>query len=357
MRIESIECRPFKPRYRGKGFSVSYGHLTELDHRLLMVQLAGGPRGWGEIVRLPAKDSTAAAEVEDRWLPRLQGLDLDALPALVREVRGEGSPARGLSLAIETAMLDLVGQITEMPMSALLGGPPRGDVPALLGLSCEKPEEVAGEIRASGAPHRMIQGKMGVGEIAEDLDRTRAALDALRPDQIFLADFNGVLDLDTALDALPGLHHPALIWEEPCRTLDENIELAKALETPVLFDQCIDGLEPLGRAIAAGVAAGVSVKPFYMGGLGPARAARDMCNATGTRMRIDGPWSGQVANAASLHLALGADPELLMFSGDLTGPLETASGLIRHPAPGRVAPAPGPGLGTVGLDLWQQETT
>ena len=81
-----------------------------------------------------------------------------------------------------------------------------------------------------------------------------------------------------------------------------------------------------------------------------------MAVAAGMPCRIDGPWSGQVANAASLHLALGADPELLMFSGDLTGPLETASDLIRHPAPGRVAPAPGPGLGTAGLDLWRPET-
>jgi hypothetical protein len=39
------------------------------------------------------------------------------------------------------------------------------------------------------------------------------------------------------------------------------------------------------------------------------------------KMRIDGPWCGDIATAAILHLALGAPPDLLIAGCDLREPL------------------------------------
>ena len=64
-------------------------------------------------------------------------------------------------------------------------------------------------------------------------------------------------------------------------------------------------------------------------------------------MRIDGPWCGDIATAAILHLAVGAPPELLVSSCDLREPLiiDTDLGGVRTMESGRIAPLTGLGLG------------
>ena len=49
---------------------------------------------------------------------------------------------------------------------------------------------------------------------------------ALAPEQTILADFNGALDVATALETLRAFHDPRLVWEEPCRTVEENLAVA-----------------------------------------------------------------------------------------------------------------------------------
>ena len=64
-------------------------------------------------------------------------------------------------------------------------------------------------------------------------------------------------------------------------------------------------------------------------------------------MRVDGPWCGDIAAAAIVHLALTAPPELLVSSADLREPLalSPALGGVEHVAPGQIAPPAGAGLG------------
>ena len=355
MRVARVEGAPLDPPFKGAGFNVSYGRLERLDHRLIRLTTDTGLHGMGEIVRLPAKDTSVAQALEDQLLPLVRDEALEDLPGLIDGFREEGPAVRGLCLGLETAMLDLIGQASGMPLSALMGGPANGDVPALLGLGCDAPDEIAAEIHARSGPHRMIQVKLGVGEIGLDLHRIEAALAALSPGQTLLADFNGALALPEALEALAGLDDARLVWEEPCKALDENLAFAAKAARPVLFDQCTGSLPALQKALASGLPWAVAVKPFYLGGVTVARTARDMAVAAGMPCRIDGPWSGQVACAVSLHLALGVPEDLLLFSGDLTDPLDTPNDLIRHPAPGRVGPVAGPGIGPLARDAIEGE--
>lgn len=345
MRVSQVEFAPYRPALAGNGFAVSYGRLTALDHRLLRLRFEDGAAVVGEVIRMPGRATDEAAAMEDRLLPLLRGAAFADLPALAATIRGQGPSARGLALAVECAFHDMLGRRSGLPVSVLLGGPAEGDVPALLGLSCETPDEMAAAFTARGAGHANVQIKLGTGSLEDDIARIRALLPLLEPGQTLYADFNGVLTYDLASEALAQIDHPALVWEEPCRTLDDNLALAYLFSRPILLDQCIDSLDGYRRALTETRLHGVSIKPFYLGGLAPARTARDLCAAAGVRFRIDGPWCGPVGAAASLHLALGAPPELLLFSADLTDPLAENGRAMRHPAPGRVAPPPGPGLG------------
>lgn len=71
-----------------------------------------------------------------------------------------------------------------------------------------------------------------------------------------------------------------------------------------------------------GHAAAACIKPAFLGGLHTVRRLRDLCIHTGMQMRIDGPWCGDIASAAILHLALGTPPALLIAGCDPREPLD-----------------------------------
>ena len=78
-----------------------------------------------------------------------------------------------------------------------------------------------------------------------------------------------------------------------------------------------------------------------------ARDLLDRCAKKGTRVRIDGPWCGDLGAAAVLHLAAGVEPELLIASCDLREPLDYRVGLngVVELANGQIVPPQGAGLG------------
>lgn len=345
MEIVKVDAIPFAPKFAGEGFVSSLWRLTELDNAVVRLETLDGAVGWGEIGRPPPLAATMR-EFEAEELPNLPGNDLAGLPARLEEWRAAGKPGQCVAFGVELAMLDLIGRVCNMPVSAILGGPAAGDMPEYLSLSAGAPEEMAARARHEGAFFPVIQVKLGTDDLDTDLKRVRAVLDELGPAKKVLADFNGALAVDDAIRVLPLCTDPRLLWEEPCRTYDENLEATRQTGIGVMVDQCLVDLETNFRAVKDKMAA-IAIKPDLLGGLGPARTVRDMCRAARIPMRIDGRWSGQIAGVGQLHLALGAPADLLLATIDLTEPIETGREMIRHPAPGRVGPYPGPGLGPV----------
>jgi len=346
MRIINIEVYPFEPRFLGSGYKMSFGNQTKLFHRLVRLTAEDGTKGVGEIVHPAIYDLSEVVALEDAHLPGLDGISLADLPGLLAKWRSGGKLLQGMVFGVELAMLDLMGRKLGVPVSSLLGGAVVTDMPEYLSLSSDAPEAMAKIVRAKGSAFASIQAKLG-GDIGIDLERVRAVLSVMRPDQLLLADFNCALQPDDAIRALPEINDARLMWEEPCYGYDDNLAVARALSTPVMFDQCLKDLPTFVRAIKDGAATALVIKPDVIGGLSVARAARDLCAAAGVNVRIDGWWSGQIAAAGALHLAAGAPPATMMATIDLTDPLDTGRDLIDKPAPGRVAPAAGPGLGPI----------
>ncbi len=347
MRITKIDDREFTPDFVGDGYAMSFGRQVRLCHRLVRLTDEDGNSGVGEIVRPPVLPLAEMITLEDEHLPCLQGLSLGDLPGLLAKWRSEGKLMQGLVFGVELAMLDLMGRVLNVPVSTLLGGARSRDVREYLSLSAEDPELMAEITRRKGNQFRVIQAKLGEDDPGLDLDRVRAVLAEMRPDQTLLADFNGGLSRDDALHVLRDVKDPRIIWEEPCHTYEDGAAVARALEAPVMLDQCLTDLSTYVRAIQDGVAAALVIKSDSIGGLSVGRTVRDMCEAAGMRARIDGWWAGQIAGCGALHLAVGASNDLMMASVDLTDPIDTPSNMILRPSPGRIAPASGAGLGPV----------
>jgi len=345
MRIAHMATEEFRPRFKGKGYAMSFGRQTRLEHRLVRLTVENGMTGVGEIVRPPVLPLSEMVALEDAHLPELEGITLTDLPALLSKWRSGGKLMQGFVFGVELAMLDLMGRILDVPVSALLGGAQSRDVREYLSLSAEEPEQMAEITRRNGNQFGVIQAKLGEDDPTLDLERVRAVLAEMRSDQILLADFNGLLSRDDAVHALKDFTDPRVIWEEPCNEYEDGAAVARALSTPVMLDQCLTELPTYVRAIQDGVAAAMVIKSDSIGGLSVGRTVRDMCVAAGMRVRIDGWWAGQIASVGALHLAQGAPEQMMMASIDLTDPIDTSNDLIIRPSPGRIMPACGAGLG------------
>lgn len=345
MNISEINVVEFTPRFPGNGYVMAHVTQRVLHDRLIRIRTDDGHTGYGEIVRKPTFDPQEVRQMEDSRLARLEGTALTDLPSLVETWRTKGRKLNGLAFAMETALLDLKGRASDMPLSSLLGRARMDAVPLYFSLSCGTPEFMAETAACNGSDHPVIQAKLGDGDMSMDRERIRAVLEVMKPDQIMLADYNGVLKPEEVIAAFKNIEDPRFMLEEPCPTVEENATVAAALDLPIMFDQCLTDIKNFERTVNEGVAAAVAIKPAFLGGLSVGRAARDLCIEAGMKVRIDGPWSGQVAACAALHLAVGAPRDLLICSANLIGPLDIADDMIVSTAPGYARPVSGPGLG------------
>ena len=349
MKIARVEIAEQVYAFPDGPYVMSHAVQTAIHSRIIRLTAQDGSWGIGEISRRSYRKPEDAMPAEDRALPQLVGLDFGDLPGLLVDWHAQDVLLEGLVLGVETAMFDRMGRLAGIPLSAVLGGPASGHAPAYLSISSDDPDVMATKLSTKQAaqPAKVVQAKLGIGDPETDLVRVRTVLDLIDPDQMLLADFNGALDVATAADIVTQIKDPRLVWEDPCLALQDNVRVVRETEQPVMFDMCLSSTDALGQVLGTGLAHSVVVKPPFIGGLRAAATARDMAVAAGVPVRIDGPWSGPIAAAAMVALAIGVPPGGLLSSADLTGPLQAPARLLTTPSPGSVAPPVGPGLGDI----------
>lgn len=349
MKIARVEIADREYALPDGPYVMSHAVQEVIYTRIVRLVAEDGTWGVGEIARRSYRLPEDAMPAEDRVLPTLIGMDFSDLPVLMTTWLQQDEMLEGAVFGVETAMFDRMGRVSGMPLSSVLGGPPVGMTNAYQSISSGAPEAMAKKLSAKLAerPIAVVQAKVGLDTADADLHRLQTVLDLIGPHTILLADFNGALDVDTALKTVTQMSDPRLVWEDPCLALDDNVTVACETGQPVMFDMCMSSVAAMGQALASGVAHSVVVKPPFIGGLRAACTARDMAVAAGVPVRIDGPWSGPIAAAAMVAVAIGAPDQALLCSTDLTGPLEVPAKLLSWPEPGRVAPPTGPGLGVI----------
>lgn len=364
MNITLIEVWNFTPPFTDGPYVMS--HVTQecACGRIIRVNADNGLTGLtglGEIVFAPSSPpdlrlTQIASEAE--YLPELIGQNVDSLISAAETMRSKGKPWCGIALGLETAWFDLIGKHRSLPVAELLGGPQTDAVSGYFSVSERTGADIARRIAGTGPGTKVIQLKLGIGSIDDDEAHVSAALKAMRDDQLLLADANGGWTIDHAVKIAARFDDARIIWEEPCRQYGDNAKVASLIPEPVMVDQCVGDLATANRAAQDAVAHSLCIKPAFLGGLNPGRHVRDLCTAKNMQMRIDGPWCGDIATAAILHLALGAPPGLFIAGCDLREPLTIAPELagVTELPDGRIAPPPGPGLGISGDQLGTPET-
>ena len=349
MIVSKIEVWNFRPLMRDGPFAMSHVTQESAYGRIFQIHTNAGLRGLGEVVFPPSVPQAAQMGqiAEERaFLPLLIGQHFDLLLDLAEDLRERGKTWGGFGFGLETAWHDLAAQQKGCPVSDLLGGAQNDAVHDYFSIAERTPERIRERVVLAGEQRTVFQLKLGIGTIDDDVEQVTSLLAAMSPNQIVLADANGGWSVDRACETMARFEDHRIIWEEPCSLYEDNLEVIKRSGIPVMVDQSVSTAAVALRAAEDGLAHSICIKPAFLGGLSVARTVRDAATAAGMKMRIDGPWCGDIATAANLHLAVGAPPDLLISSCDLREPLLLAPKLggIRNLPDTRIALNEGPGL-------------
>ncbi|MCP5083441.1 MAG: mandelate racemase/muconate lactonizing enzyme family protein [Alphaproteobacteria bacterium] len=350
MTITKLEVWNFRPLMRDGPYAMSHVTQDSAYGRILKVHTGDGRHGLGEVVfppSVPQHVQMGQIAEERAFLALLIGQPVDTLLDLATDLRDRGKTWGGIGFGVETAWYDLVARQKGCPVSDLLGGAQYDAVHDYFSISERSPERIRERVALAGPERAVFQLKLGVGTLDDDVEQVTSLLAAMSPGQTVLADANGGWSVERACETMARFDDARIVWEEPCSLYEDNVEVMRRSGIPVMVDQSVSSAEVALKAASDGHAHSICIKPAFLGGLSVAQTVRDAAAAAGMKMRIDGPWCGDIATAANLHLAVGAPPELLISSCDLREPLVLTPSLggIRNLPDTRMALNGGPGLG------------
>lgn len=316
-------------------------------------------------------------------VPSLLGQDVFALHeirALVARSLGHriGADAHGLTgqvtaggtvdrvfSSFEVALLDIQGRLLGVPVSDLLGGAVRTEVPYSAYLFYKWAAHPGTEADSWGAAldpagivaqaRRMVDEygftaiklKGGVFPPAEEIAAVRA-LRAEFPDLPLRIDPNGGWTVETSLMVARELDGILEYLEDPTVGLDDMAAVAREVSMPLATNMCVVDFEHVPTAIERGSVGVILSDHHYWGGLGRSRLLAGICSVFGLGLSMHSNSHLGISLAAMTHLG-AATPELT-YACDTHWPWKRTDEDVIEPGvlsfqAGSVAVPTGAGLG------------
>jgi muconate cycloisomerase len=253
--------------------------------------------------------------------------------------------------AVETALLDALGQRVGLPISELLGGRQHDRLPVAwtlasgdTGRDIEEAEEMLARRR-----HNIFKLKIGKGDPAANVAHVAAIKRALGHRASVRVDINQAWSEATASAMLPALAAAGVeLIEQPValRNLGALARLARETPVAIMADEALNGPET-AFAIASQAGADVfALKIEQSGGLFAAAKVAAIAEAAGIGLYGGTMLEGGIGTAASAHLfsTIGK----LEWGTELFGPLLLTEEILETPldyADFGLAVPTAPGLG------------
>lgn len=339
------------------------GDVAGIHSVLLEITTDSGITGWGEASPWPVFTGTVeanAAALHIHLRPHLIGTD----PILVeKHLTTADRIIVGCSeakAALETALLDIAGQICGRPIAELLGGRHRDRVP--LSFSVANPDFDANmdEVERAWADGvRILKVKAGFAD--HDFDLTR--LEKLRArfgDAVSLrVDYNQGLPAYDAIRRLGDLEvfKPDFV-EQPVKMHERAAlaEITRAIDTPIMADESVFNPREAFFAAHDRIADIFSLKMMKAGGIRRALEVAAIARIAGIEVYGGCMFETGIAHAAGAHL-VAAIPELTLGCEFYQCTYYAEADILTEPFPstdGSVHVPTGPGLGvTVNRDAME----
>ncbi|WP_428523261.1 mandelate racemase/muconate lactonizing enzyme family protein [Roseibium sp.] len=246
----------------------------------------------------------------------------------------------------DAACWDIFGKSLEVPVWLLLGGKLTDGAPMYRVAPHRGTEETIAELdRHRAAGYRQFQIKVGA-DWSSDIDRIRATVPLLKPGEKAMADANQGWRVDNALRVARATRDLDFIFEQPCRTYEECLQVRRRIDLPMKLDECVTGMRAAQRIVADQGADLVCLKISNLGGLSKARRVRDFFLDNRIPVVAEDTWGGEIATATLAHFAASTPEDYLQNTTDLCNYNTRSTGT---PAPktggGKLFASDTPGLG------------
>jgi len=360
MRIASLEAVPIALPFR-EDYVTGRGRLNRRDLAITYLHTDDGPTGLGETVALSLRGGLSlgaiVSELEHVCGPALVGAELDELAtATPSQARANiaallaacGAVSLQARAAVDLALHDLAGKLSDTPVWRLLGAQRAGPVGCNGTLVAGPPASVARRAaRLVDAGFETLKMKAAT---ATDIEAVRAVRAIVGPSIRLRVDANGLWSVAEALENLRQLESVALeLAEQPSETLDELVAVRSAAGVPIVADESVATPQDAGEAVRLDACDAATLKLAKVGGIAAALQIASVlpCYLSSA---LDGP----IGIAAAGHLAQALPSS--GFAADLAHGLATSELFAVEPArscaqvkAGALELPPGPGFG-VALD-------
>ena len=293
-----------------KTYKLSGGRTwTSLDTTIVALDTDQGITGWGEACPFGSSYLPAFAmgvrAVIDELAPHVLGLDPRRTDR-VNEVMDRELPGHLYGkTAVDIACWDILGKAADMPVCDLLGGRVEGSVDLVSSVSTGSHDETLANLKALRQRGFRKHSIKFSGDVAQDVARLDVVADALATGEGVMCDCNrGWLPAE-AIEVMEAARHRGLtvLFEQPCATYEQCLAVRRRVAQPIMFDEILEDMALLLRAIADNACDAINIKLGKVGGLTKARRLCDVAADAGLLMSLQDTGGSEISAAAILHLA------------------------------------------------------
>ncbi|MFC7291382.1 muconate/chloromuconate family cycloisomerase [Hirschia litorea] len=235
-------------------------------------------------------------------------------------------------MAVDTALLDITGKRSGLPVSELVGGriTNRLEVAWTLASGDTLQDISEGRRVLDDRRHRHFKLKIGKRSWQEDVEHAGRIVDAFKGEATIRVDLNQAWDLATAKRAVPALVEAGVtLVEQPLSVndLEGSRILRETTHASIMADESLRGGSIAAKRITDAKAADVfALKIAQAGGLFACRSVAELGLANGMALYGGTMLEGPIATIASAHL-FSTLPEFA-WGTELFGPLLLAENPI-----------------------------
>lgn len=310
LRIERVETIPVAVPMT-TSLDVAGGGDRRPTHVLVKLHTASGDVGLGEAAPKPFFSSETAASVVDaidRMAENLVGGSAGRPKSIHRAMDDAIRGNDFAKTAVDVACHDALGRHLGVPVSTLLGGRVRDDVPVGQSVGIKATPEAVSEAERYVHDEGFTSVKVKVGADPDaDEQRVRAIADAVGDEVPIRVDANQGYTADVALELFRRLERDLdlLLVEQPVARddVDGMRRLTRALETPVLADESCFTPQDAYTVVNRNAADVLNIKIMKAGGLVPASRIAATAAAAQYPVAVGSMVELGVGTAAGAHFA------------------------------------------------------
>ncbi|MCL6248767.1 muconate/chloromuconate family cycloisomerase [Acinetobacter sp. ANC 4945] len=307
---------------------------------LIKITTEDGYIGWGEATTIGGlgygeeSPESIRTNIETYFSPLLKtltGLNVaQTMQAIKRNINGN----RFAKCAIQTALLDILAQRLNLPLSEVLGGRLRDSLPVLWVLASGNTEKDIAEAQKMIATkrHNIFKLKIGSRPVEADVEHVLAIKKALGSDISIRVDVNRAW---SELDAIKGIQllqdGGVDLIEQPCAidNIDAMRRLTRRFDIAIMADESLMGPQTAYQLARHNSASVFAVKVAQSGGLIEGCEVSKIAKLAGIDLYGGTMLEGPVGTIASAHAFSTFDN--LAYGTELFGPLLLTEEILKTP--------------------------